>query len=159
MYRANQIADFFLINLNKVKGDTISPLKLQKLVYYAQAWHLSIFDTPLFEESIEAWVHGPVIPSVYERFKDTTMYSSINVDAIEFEQTDFFDGTRDLLFEVNAIYGEHTASYLEELTHSETPWKEARKGVALYQKSNNLISPKSMVDYYSQFLKDGEKSS
>ncbi|WP_218124294.1 Panacea domain-containing protein [Chitinophaga filiformis] len=61
---------------------------MQKLVYYAQAWHLVAFLTPLFEEDIEAWTHGPVIRSLYRRFKDG-LRDSIKIDAIDWEEVTF----------------------------------------------------------------------
>jgi uncharacterized phage-associated protein len=50
-------------------GDLISNMKLQKLLYYQQGFHLAYFGKPLFEEDIEAWMYGPVVPSVYSHFK------------------------------------------------------------------------------------------
>ena len=70
MYTSQQIADWILSQLNSNSGDTISPLKLQKLLYYCQAWHYTIFNEVLFDERIEAWTHGPVVPSQYIRLYD-----------------------------------------------------------------------------------------
>lgn len=159
MYQANQIADFFLGSISQESGDTMSPLKLQKLVYYAQAWHLTIFKKPLFEEKIEAWVHGPVIPSIYERFKATPIHSNIDIPNSGVEAAEFEPETNIILKEVSAIYGEHSASYLEDLTHQEDPWINARNGVPLYAKSNNEITPQSMIEFYSQFINNGDKAS
>src|SRR5689334_14747494 len=63
------VADFFLLQVDDLAGDTISNLKLQKLCYYAQAWSLALDGKPLFGERIEAWAHGPAIPALYGRFK------------------------------------------------------------------------------------------
>lgn len=68
MLTCYNVADFF-IHLANETGSYISNLKLQKLVYYAQAWHLAIYATPLFEEDFEAWVHSPVIPALYREYK------------------------------------------------------------------------------------------
>ena len=62
------VAEYFLALANET-GGTITNLKLQKLVYYAQAWHLANFDKPLFDAKFEAWVHGPVIPGLYEEYR------------------------------------------------------------------------------------------
>ncbi len=67
-YTANQIADWFLGSIDRGAGDSITHLKLQKLIYYAQAWSLALFKTSLFNEDLQAWVHGPVAPSIYRRF-------------------------------------------------------------------------------------------
>lgn len=129
MFKANQVADWFLARTDAQSGDTISHLKLQKLVYYAQAWHYTIFDEPVFEEKIEAWMHGPVVRSIYERFKNIPVYGQINVQEIEFDLPILTERSIDLLEEVKDLYGEHSANYLEELTHEENPWILARAGL------------------------------
>ena len=149
-HSANQVADWFLSRINTESGDTISPLKLQKLVYYAQAWHLTVFNTPLFDEKIEAWMHGPVAPSVYYRFQEVCRDCVIEIENIEIEKVDFSPESEQLLSEVYAIYGEHSASYLEALTHNETPWLSARNGLPEFVRCNNEITKESMKIFYSQ---------
>lgn len=158
IYTADEIADWFLAKLDTNAGDTISPLKLQKLVYYAQAWHLAVFNQPLFNEPIQAWVHGPVVPSLYQRFKDNCRDCLIDVRANGLKMAHFSTETEDLLNEVYSIYGEHSASYLEQLTHREMPWIRARKGIPLYHRSEEVITVESMIDYYKA-LRNGEKTS
>lgn len=69
MYTYNDIADYFIAVSNSTH-DLITNLRLQKLVYYAQAWHLAIYQEPLFSEDFQAWVHGPVIPQLYTQYKE-----------------------------------------------------------------------------------------
>jgi uncharacterized phage-associated protein len=66
--RATDIADYFVWLANDT-GSFVSNLQLQKLVYYAQAWHLALYDRPLFEDDFQAWVHGPVIPELFDKYK------------------------------------------------------------------------------------------
>ena len=148
-YSVNHIADWFLARLNTNAGDTISPLKLQKLVYYAQAWYLTAFGEPLFDERVEAWVHGPVVPTLYHRFKETCRDCALEVGEAGLSIVEFPRETTQLLEEVYSIYGEHSAGYLEKLTHNEAPWIDARKGLQLYEKSNREITHESMINYYS----------
>lgn len=148
MYTSKQIADWILSNININAGDTISPLKLQKLLYYCQAWHYSIFGKPLFKEKIEAWAHGPVIPSQYIRFANTQIYDSINISNASIESVLLDKDAEELLIEVMKIYGEHSAKYLEELTHSEKPWKETRGDLEPYMASNKEIKLDLMKEYY-----------
>ncbi len=113
VYTANQIASWFLASLDTNAGDTISPLKLQKLIYYAQAWHLVHFDKTLFKDKIEAWSHGPVVPAIYERFDNECR------ESISFEKR--YDKRHkypkmpieldDFLEEIHVKYGEHSAWY------------------------------------------------
>src|SRR4051794_29818552 len=66
---ADQVADYFLAHVDEESGDNITHLKLQKLLYYAQGFHLAIQGEPLFAEPIEAWEHGPVVCRVYHKVK------------------------------------------------------------------------------------------
>ena len=159
IYTANQVADWFINSIRQDSGDTISHLKLQKLVYYAQAWNYTLFNNVIFKEEIQAWKHGPVVRSIYDRFKSSNVYTPINVSSLEIELVKFDERTEDLLLEINEIYGEHSASYLEDLTHSEKPWILARKGLPDYVNCENEITLKSMKDFYSQKLVvDGQQS-
>ena len=65
---AQDVADYFLSIVDEEQGDSLSNLKLQKLLYYAQGFHLAIKNEPLFDEDIEAWTYGPVVPSVYNQY-------------------------------------------------------------------------------------------
>ena len=69
MMPAHDVAKYFVSLVDEEAGDSISNLKLQKLLYYAQGAHLALRDEPLFGEPIEAWTHGPVVPSVYRQYK------------------------------------------------------------------------------------------
>ncbi|WP_017732543.1 Panacea domain-containing protein [Nafulsella turpanensis] len=151
-YTASQIANFFLSRINTEQGDSISPLKLQKLIYYAQAWHYTLFDKPLFKEPIQAWVHGPVVPQIYARFAKYTRNTTINLQEEAIDVPEFEENTKQILEEVNEIYGEHSGSYLEKLTHSESPWINARRGYKPYENCQEEISLKSMKEFYSEKL-------
>lgn len=153
MYSAKQISDFVISKVNTEAGDTISPLKLQKLIYYCQAWHLTVFGEVLFEEDIEAWAHGPVVSSQYNRFAYIPRNEQIKPGSINIDVPEFSVETRELLEEVLDTYGEHSAYYLENLTHKEQPWLTARKGLNEYERSNEKITHQSMIDYYSAFKK------
>ncbi len=119
------VADYFLMQLDQNVGDSITNLKLQKLVYYAQAWHLAIFGKMFFSDRIEAWAHGPVIPVLYRRFRDYK-WNAIEVSDVQSNPYEELH-PNDLAFldQVWSTYGGHTAKQLERLTHSEEPWIEA----------------------------------
>ena len=70
MIPAIEVARYFLSLTDEDAGELISNLKLQKLLYYAQGFHLVIYGEPLFPETIEAWAHGPVVTSVYHQYKE-----------------------------------------------------------------------------------------
>jgi uncharacterized phage-associated protein len=146
MYNVHQIADWFLSQINTDKGDTISHLKLHKLVYYAQAWHYTIFGKPLFNDRIEAWMNGPVVVALYARLHGVLKHNAIDTQGIS--KPSLEEHTEELLQDVFSIYGEHSGTYLEELTHSEQPWIDARGGIPAYAKCTNEITIEAMRTYY-----------
>jgi len=148
----NTIAKYFLVK-SRDDGDLVSPLKIQKLVYYAYVWFLVNKNKKLFNEKIEAWPNGPVIPSLYKQLK---RYGSSPINVEEFtkvkDENEYNNLTnlipknvRNLLDKVYSKYMTLTPFELVMLTHSEKPWKEARKGLLPTQKSNNEINDKDIL--------------
>lgn len=119
MHNALDVAAWFLNEIDRKAGDSITNLKLQKLVYYAQAWSVALLNQPLFPEEIEAWAHGPVVEGVYQKYKE------YRYDAIPRSprKPSFTPQELTVLEDVLAIYGEHSARFLEDLTHDEDPWR------------------------------------
>lgn len=148
-YTANDIADWFLRSVDREAGDSITHLKLQKLVYYAEAWSKTVLDKELFEEDFQAWAHGPVVRSVFDRFNGSGWDALPLPDSEPIEFTEEVEG---LLNDVMSIYGQHSAKYLENLTHSEDPWIIARDGKEPEEKSDKVIPKESMVEYYKTLL-------
>jgi uncharacterized phage-associated protein len=144
---ANHVAEA-LINLSHEKQDPISNLKLQKLLYYAQAWHLALYGKALFNDPIEAWVHGPVVPSIFRQYK---AYRWAPVSQVSTESLP--KKTLTHLEEVWRVYGKFSAGKLERLTHSEEPWKKARAGMPIDAPSHNVISLSSIKNYYCSLIK------
>ena len=139
MITCHDVADYFLAQQDEDSGDTISNLKLQKLVYYAQGFHLAIFDSPLFNEPIEAWTHGPVVPELYQRFKSfgsgaITPVSDTALSQFDEEKTSFLD-------EVYSIFNQYSGWTLRNMTHEEAPWKE-------HEADAGIISTESMTLYF-----------
>lgn len=146
MYTPNMIADWFLSRVDRQAGDVITHLKLQKLVYYAQAWTLALCDRPLFDEDFQAWTHGPVVPSLFQRFNGMGWNP---LPAPEEDNCGELDAeVESLLEEVYTLYGEHSAKYLEQLTHSEEPWLNARGGRPLEARCTCIIPKDAMKAFY-----------
>lgn len=139
------IADFF-IDFSQNHGDCLTNLKLQKLVYYAQAWYLGINGSSLIESDFQAWVHGPVCPSLYRRFKKYGW----NPISEHPEEVSIPDNIREHLTEVFDVYGQYSGYQLEQMTHAESPWMSARGDIPLDDASNAIISKQSMQDFYSE---------
>lgn len=124
-------------------GELISNLKLQKLLYYMQGFHLAYFNEPLFDEDIEAWQYGPVVPCVYEKYKKFGS-NGINTEneAIKLKLTE-----ESLFGEVIRVYGQYSAVGLMNMTHSETPWKSTNTGIG------SVISKEKMKSFFKKRLK------
>ena len=120
-------------------------MKLQKLLYYCQAWSLVWDEEPLFGEPIEAWANGPVVPSIFRK-----QQGKFKVDSWPDGDARLLGGAqKDTIDAVLSYYGEKSSQWLSDLTHSEEPWKEARKGLLPGQRGNKQISHASMAEYYS----------
>lgn len=141
------VADYF-IQLANETGSFVSNLKLQKLVYYAQAWHLAINDVPLFEEDFQAWIHGPVIPTLYQKYK-TFGWRPI----IEDVNPILSEAIQDFLNEVAEEYFACDAYELEQMTHAEVPWNRARGDIPPDAHSNAVIKKEWMKEYYGSRVK------
>jgi len=128
--------------------------KLQKLCYYAQAWHLALLNRPLFGEEIQAWIHGPVIPKLYAKYADYG-WEEISVKNENINPS-FPQNTIEVLNAVWNTYHNLDGEQLEALTHSEKPWQEARNGIAPLEPSENVISYQSMRDFYNKLYQESQ---
>jgi uncharacterized phage-associated protein len=137
------IANYFIWLANET-GSFISNLKLQKLVYYAQAWHLALHEKPLFDEDFEAWIHGPVIPELYHHYKHFSWKPIQEEVALALPQS-----VLPYLKEVADEYFGCDAYTLEQMTHMEAPWQRAREGLMRDQPSTNIILKDWMQEYYT----------
>lgn len=134
---AKDIANYFLTFTNEDFGDVISNLKLQKLVYYAQGFHLALYDEPLFLDKIYAWQHGPVVESLYHEYKE---HGSNGIPVPEVNSELYPEKIRELLNNIYDIYGQFSAWKLRNMTHEESPWLETPL--------NSEITPESMKRFF-----------
>lgn len=131
--------------------DPVTNLKLQKLLYYVQGWSLALHNKPAFTEPLEAWVHGPVQPSVYHFYKDYR-WNPINNEVIVPE---IGQNLKNHIDEVLAVYGGDSAYSLERRTHLEEPWIFARNGLPTDVESNAVITHQSMKDFFQKQANNG----
>jgi uncharacterized phage-associated protein len=118
--------------------------KLQKLAYYSQAWSLVWDERPLFKEKIEAWANGPVIPELYKLHRGSFLVKKIasgNPKALDEDARETVDAVLD-------HYGDKSSQWLSDLTHRESPWRDARQGLTDGERGNAEISHGAMADYY-----------
>ena len=133
------VAEYILQKLGPLPA-----MKLQKLIYYSQAWSLVWDDAPLFPEKIEAWANGPVVRALYNAHKGQFTVKSFqkgNFKSLKQKQLDTIDS-------VLKFYGERSSQWLSDLTHQEEPWKNARQGVPVGDPGNAVISHAAMAEYY-----------
>ncbi|MGE5298684.1 MAG: Panacea domain-containing protein [Acidobacteriota bacterium] len=126
----------------------ITPLKLQKLTYYCQAWSLVWEERPLFDEEFQAWANGPVNQELFAKHKGK--YILEDNFLAEYSNYDFNDADMHTIQTVLNFYGDKEPFFLSELTHKERPWKEARGDTPLGAPSTSVISLDSMREYYTE---------
>ena len=151
-YKVEDVAVAFAHKAKAGKKASLTNKKLQKLLYYAQAWNLVFNNKKLFNEPIQAWVHGPVVPSLYHKFKRFG-YHKFKIND-EVPVPEFDEETQQVVDSVWGISGKYDADYLEILTHSEEPWIKARENAGSFELCQNEISIDEMKEFYGQKLKD-----
>lgn len=151
-----------ITNYVNQSGDNISHKKLQKLLYYVEAWNLVHLDKPLLDEDFEAWVHGPVIPALYHQLKEfgfndlkviNEEKNSVEeeIDAI-IKKNDLSENQLEIIYSVLNKYSSLSSLQLELLTHSESPWIEARKDAKPHEPCKNIIEKGRMKEYYASLI-------
>ena len=126
----------------------MTAMKLQKLVYYSQAWHLVWDEVPLFPERIEAWANGPVAPDLYRRHRlRWTLQADEDLGG---DPGALSESERESVDIVLDSYGDKAAHWLSELTHHEDPWRNAREAAGLREgdRGRATITPQAMYEYY-----------
>ncbi|WP_455010032.1 Panacea domain-containing protein [Oribacterium sinus] len=149
MYNVLDVAKYFLAK------ETMSPKKLQKMVYYAYAWTLALLNDSfeslhfrLFGNHIEAWVHGPVIPELYQEYKSYGWKDIPKLDT--YDGASFSHDVVDIIEQVWGVYGSYSANQLEMISHKEDPWINARKELPAYVSASNPISDKDIFIFFNE---------
>jgi uncharacterized phage-associated protein len=129
---------------------SMTAMKLQKLVYYSQAWSLVWDEKPLFRERIEAWANGPVVPELFDAHRGRFAVASISGG----DPSKLTANQEETVKAVLGYYGDKPSQWLSDLTHMEDPWKDARKGLSETARGNRVITHEAMANYYSSLLPD-----
>lgn len=161
--KTNRAIDMSRYIVNKCHSENylISNLKLQKLLYYAQGFSLALIDKPLFDDDIEAWDFGPVVPSVYREYKvfgaseipmiqsyfDYNFDSNTFLEEISFSNDIFNDYQTTIMDFIVNNYAKFSANALVTLTHKHIPWKES------YDRNKSVISKESIKKYFKDNIK------
>ena len=154
MKKIDMVADYYL------SKSEMSPKKLQKILYYAYSWTLALLNErvddlsfKLFDDQIEAWVHGPVVPYIYHKYKE---YGWGNIPKLSnYNKNNFPEDVLDILEQVWTAYGDFSGNELESITHKEDPWIIARKGCSVSSPSSTPISDIIIFEYYNKRVTNG----
>jgi uncharacterized phage-associated protein len=148
MARALDVAAYIL---ERSGPGPLTAMKLQKLVYYSQAWSLVWDERPLFPERIEAWANGPVCPTLYNFHRGSFHVSRMMIggdpDSLSADERETVDAVLD-------YYGKMNSQYLSDLTHAEQPWQIARGQMSPGERGNSEITHASMAEFYGSLPPD-----
>ena len=125
------VAKFICEYYKEISNEDIDELKLHKLLYFCQREHLAILNTPLFDEPLLGWRHGPVSKIVRDNFDRTLLVG----DSSKISNDD-----KTIIKNVVEQYGEFSSWKLRDLSHEETSWKNSRVGLEPYQNGNKELS-------------------
>lgn len=146
-YSIFDIAEWFL------QKESMTNKKLQKMCYYAQAWYCTLFaGEQLINDEFQAWVHGPVSPSLYRKYSDygwTDIPPSNRTLAIDSKTEEYLN----LIYET---FSKFSGDQLEIMTHREDPWLNQRKGFEPDEPCNNVITLDDMRKFYSKLKRDSQ---
>lgn len=145
MITAREVAKY-VIKFFHNSEDLITNLKLQKLLYYIQGWHLGLNGKQLFEEDFQAWVHGPVQPAIYGEYKSYRW----NPISEEIRDINLPKEACDHIEDVLKVFGVKQTYELERMTHHEEPWILARGDIQHDAECTNIITKSSMQSYFSR---------
>ena len=134
------------------KQGEMTAMKLQKLVYYSQAWSLVWDDSSLFKEKIEAWAGGPVVKELYRKHKGKFKVTKSTFDG---DSRKLDENQKDTVNVILEHYGDKSGQWLSDLTHSEKPWICARRGIPPFERGNREITLESMAEFYSVLSQEG----
>ena len=157
-YSSIAVANFFVQKAIEAKATDLSPMKLQKLVYFAHGWYLALNKKPLLTDRIEAWQYGPVISTLYHETKKWGN-SSINsqIQLFDYSRLQYFTPTVDdqetieFLDSIWKAYAKHSAIKLSNATHLEgSPWDKTIKTNEGNIGRNTIIDDKVIEEYFSQ---------
>lgn len=157
------ISEKMLLTISYIfkKAEEVTPLALQKMLYYIQGIYMVSFDKELFWEDCEAWAHGPVFRDVYEVFKDF-QYNPIDDIRFSMFQNRFDELSEDEKKVIDLVvesFGMYSGKTLEKITHSESPWIEARENYLPNEPSNEIITKEQIQKYFREVSKKYELDS
>lgn len=146
-HKATDVANWFIGKFAE-SGDVVTHLKVQKLLYYSEAWNQVINGEELFDGQIQAWAHGPVVPEVFHEFKQHG-WNPLPVPEVG-NIPKFSEETENVLKQVIDTYGELPAKTLENMTHEDEPWIQARGNLEPEERCETTIPKEEIKDFFEK---------
>lgn len=146
----------YIIMLSENSEAPLNYGKLQRLLYYCQAWRLAFTKSPLFEGRFQAWVHGPVNRTIFDRFYPGTLYTPVDFSNVK-GMGRILHITKDERSHIDEVYEKYSVfsgSQLEELSRREDPWVQARAGLHPSAPSTSVCDEGLMASYYRRRVSD-----
>jgi len=152
MNSIHDITDYIILHVkSEDKNASLINLKLQKLLYYIQAWSYGINKKPMFDGEFEAWIHGPVNREIYDRFNSTKyLYSEIDLDDCRNKEVVLSPEDAEFVDFILENYLKYSGAELERLSHNEIPWIKTRGDLSVNERCDKIISPELMTEYYGK---------
>ncbi|WP_366653605.1 type II toxin-antitoxin system antitoxin SocA domain-containing protein [Fodinicurvata sp. EGI_FJ10296] len=150
----SDMAKWFINRIDRESGESITHLKVQKLLYFAQSYYLANKGVSLFGEDFEAWTHGPVLPSVFKEYSGNRWEALPPADRmpeLEGQVVSYLEA-------VYQNFAKFSAKELERITHQHDPWINARGDLPAEARCNNVIPKDVIKKYYEKRIKKAKKS-
>ena len=124
------------------RGKQLTPMQLLKLVYISHGWMLGLYNRPLFEDEIEAWRYGPVVRSVYSKYK--RFGASPISDDVQDQGCSFDEYALNVMEQVVEVYGDYNGLMLSSLCHQPgSPWE-----ITIKETGENSIIQNDLIEYH-----------
>jgi uncharacterized phage-associated protein len=154
--KAIDVAQYLIyLAASEPEPESLTHMRLQKLLYYVQGWSLALRNRPMFPERIEAWAHGPVVPNLYPRFADFGDKPISPEDMLVSGRLSQRD--REFIESVWEAYKAYSSSSLRAMTHDESPWRDARGKCGPADRCTNEITPAAMRKFFKQASRHREQ--
>jgi uncharacterized phage-associated protein len=152
MAKAIDIARLLIkLAADEEEQEQLTHMRLQKLLYYVQGYSLAYRGRPMFAERIKAWRHGPVVPEVYPCFAN---YGSAPIALHEAKPVELDPEDEEFVVAVWESYRIYSPIALRNMTHRETPWKNARRGLTANDPSVTEITTESIEEFFKNYSRE-----
>ena len=155
-YMSDAAADWILLRSSDRGNFQITQLHVQKLLFFFEGWHLALTDSPLFDENVHAWKNGPVLKSIWKRFKNFEADPIPTATVRTNPRNILSNGVQNLFDQILEKYSGENADTLVGITHMEgTPWQTVRKNAGVKRGENSdIVIPKKLIkDHFKTEMK------